>query len=62
VEVGVVEGNEAPASERKDKEAKKRKAADCENVEPSTQLSQEAGVERKFKDGIKVLLICGIPI
>jgi len=59
VEDGAVETNEAPVSEPKDKEAKKRKAADSENKHPDAELSRGAVVDRKIKDGIsRALGLC----
>lgn len=49
---GVEEEGETLASESKDKDAKKRKATDSENVQPNAEVSQGTVAERKIKNGI----------
>jgi hypothetical protein len=55
-----VEEGALAAAEPKDKEAKKRKVADSESLQPNVQLSQGAVVERKVTDGSKLHFISSI--
>ncbi|KAG0563691.1 hypothetical protein KC19_8G051800 [Ceratodon purpureus] len=51
VEGGGAEEDATAAAEPKDKEAKRRKVADSENVQPNVELSQGAVAKRKINDG-----------
>jgi hypothetical protein len=51
-----VEEGALAAAEPKDKEAKKRKVADSESLQPNVGLSRGAVVERKVTDGTYLLL------
>ena len=56
VEVQDDEEGALVAAEPKDKEAKKRKVADSESLQPNVGLSQGAVVERKVTDGTYITL------